>query len=239
MTPAEAWGYLLAGFRVTLALTAVSMALALVLGLVIGVLEVAPLRPVRTVAAGYVELFRDIPLLPVLIFAYLGLPMVGLGLEGALASAAAAFGISADLPIAGAARGLGSAFATAAIALGFYTAAYVAEAVRGSLETVPFGQIEAARALGLGYLAVLRLVLLPQALRSAIPPLGSVLIALVKNSSIASAVAVAELMYQTEFVIGRTFATWPMLAAFALYLLVTIPLAGVVNHLERRWLVVR
>lgn len=213
MTPAEAWGYLLAGFRVTLALSAVSMLLALALGLVIGVLEVAPFRSVRTVAAGYVELFRDIPLLPVLIFAYLGLPMAGLGLE--------------------------SAFASAAVALGVYTAAYVAEAVRGSLEAVPLGQIEAAQALGLGYFAVLRLVLLPQAVRSAVPPLGTVLIALVKNTSIASAVAVAELMYQTEFVIGRSFATWPMFAAFALYLLVTIPLAGAVNQLERRWLVAR
>jgi putative glutamine transport system permease protein len=209
MTTSEIWAALLAGLGVTLALSLVAMAGALALGTLLGVLRALGQGPALSFAAAYIELFRDLPLLPVLAFAYFGLPRAGLGLE--------------------------SAFASAAAALAAYTAAYVAEAVRSGILAVPPGQTEAGRSLGLSRLAVLGLIILPQAFRAMLPPLGTVFIALVKNTSVASAVAVSELMYQAEFVIGRTFSTWPLLAAFALYLVITVPLALGVNALERRW----
>ena len=183
--------------------------LALALGTPLGVLRLSPARLPRAVAEGYVALFRGLPLLPVLAFVYFGLPKAGLGLESALASVA--------------------------LGLGVYTAAFVAEAVRSGLLAVPEGQREAARSLGLSGVQELRLVLLPQAFRATLPPLGTVAIALVKNSALASAVAVPELMYRVDAVGGRSFKTWPLLAAFGLYLLLTVPMALGVNALERGW----
>lgn len=208
MTPPEIWLALLRGLAVTLQLSALSLALALAIGIPIGILRFAPGRLPRALAEGYVALFRGLPLLPVLAFVYLGLPKAGLGLDSALASAA--------------------------WGLGVYTAAFVAEALRSGLLAVPSGQAEAARALGLGPWQVLRRVLLPQAFRAALPPLGTVAIALVKNSSLAAAVAVPELMYRVEEVGGRSFKSWPLLAAFGLYLCLTLPLAWAVGALERR-----
>jgi His/Glu/Gln/Arg/opine family amino acid ABC transporter permease subunit len=209
MTPSEIWSELAAGLGITLALSAASMAAALVLGTIVGVARMAGPPASRALADAYVELFRGVPLLPVLAFIYLGLPKAGLGLE--------------------------SAFASATLGLGLYTAAFVAEAVRGGLLGVPAGQLEAGRALGLTFPGLLRHVWLPQAIRAAIPPLGTVLIALIKNSAVAGAVAVEELVYRSDLITGRTFATWPLLAAFLLYLLLTVPLAIGVNALERRW----
>lgn len=208
MSSAEIWVALLQGLLVTIQLSALSLGLALALGVPIGVLRLAPARLPRALAEGYVALFRGLPLLPVLAFVYLGLPKAGLGLDSALASAA--------------------------WGLGVYTAAFVAEAVRAGLLAVPPGQAEAARSLGLGPWPVLRRVLLPQAIRAALPPLGTVAIALVKNSSLASAVAVPELMYRVDELGGRSFKTWPLLAAFGLYLCLTVPLAMAVGALERR-----
>lgn len=208
MSPAEIWAALLRGLLVTVQLSAMSLGLALVLGLPIGVLRLAPARLPRALAEGYVALFRGLPLLPVLAFVYLGLPKAGLGLDSALASAA--------------------------WGLGVYTAAFVAEAVRAGLMAVPHGQAEAARSLGLGPWGMLRLVLLPQALRAALPPLGTVAIALVKNTSLASAVAVPELMYRVDELGGRSFQTWPLVAAFGLYLCLTVPMSLSVRALERR-----
>lgn len=208
MTTTEIWLALLAGLAVTLQLSALSLALALAVGMPIGILRSAPQRLPRALAEGYVALFRGLPLLPVLAFVYLGLPKAGLGLESALASAA--------------------------WGLGVYSAAFVAEAVRAGLLAVPPGQTEAARALGLGPWQLLRRVLLPQALRASLPPLGNVAIALVKNTSLAAAVAVPELMYRVDEVGGRSFKTWPLLVAFGLYLGLTLPLALGVGALERR-----
>lgn len=208
MSTTEIWGYLLLGLGTTLRLSLASMGVALLLGTLIGVFRVGPVAPLRWFAAGYVEFFRDIPLLPVLVFVYSGLPKAGLRLP--------------------------TAFESAVAGLGVYTAAFVAEVVRAGLQSIHRGQIEAALSLGMSFPQMVRLVLLPQAFRMMIPPLGTVFIALVKNTSIASAIAVEELLYQAEFIIGRTFADWPMLLAFLLYLVITVPMSGLVNLLERR-----
>jgi His/Glu/Gln/Arg/opine family amino acid ABC transporter permease subunit len=200
------WQQLGSGLVVTLALAMICSASSLVLGTVIGVLRIAPVTVVRALAAGYSELFVNVPLLLVLLFVFFGLPQTGLRL---------------------------SPWGSAMAALTIYHAAYVAEVVRAGLQSVPAGHLEAARALGLSFLQTLRFVLLPQALGHAVPPLGNVAIALVKNTSLAGAISVFELLKQADTIESRTFSATPFFVAGLLYLVLTIPLAWLVNRLEQ------
>ena len=123
---------------------------------------------------------------------------------------------------------------TAIAGLSVYTSAYVSEVVRAGLESIAKGQTEAARSLGLSWGQMMRLVLLPQAIRNTIPPLGNLFIALIKNSALASAVSVPELLFQAELIEGRTFNPDVFIIAGLLYLVLTIPLGGLVNLIEQR-----
>ena len=210
---AESWNLLLReGLLTTAELSLLSIAISLVLGTVIGVLRVAPAEPVRVLGAGYVEFFRNIPLLICFAFIYYGLPKAGITFP---------------------------TFWAGVVGLSVYSAAFVAEVVRAGLQSISHGQVEAARALGLSYLQTLRLVLLPQVFRIVVPPLGTVFIALVKNSSVASAIVVGEMMYQAEVIAGRYFYPSVFLIAGLLYLVITLPLAGLVNLAEQRLRVAR
>ncbi len=205
---AESWDLLLRiGLLTTAKLSFLSIVISLVLGTVIGIMRVSPLMPLRVLAAGYVEFFRNIPLLICFAFIYYGLPKAGLTFP---------------------------TFESGVIGLSVYTAAFVAEVVRAGLQSISSGQFEAARALGLSYLQMLWLVLLPQVFRITVPPLGTVFIALVKNSSVASAIVVEEMMYQAEVIAGRYFYPSVFLIAGLLYLIITVPLAAVVNVAEQR-----
>lgn len=205
---AESWDLLLrVGLLTTARLSLWSMAISLALGTLIGIMRVSPLMPVRVLGAGYVEFFRNIPLLICFAFIYYGLPKAGLTF---------------------------ATFDSGVIGLSVYTAAFVAEVVRAGLQSISYGQIEAARALGLSYVQMLRLILLPQAFRMIVPPLGTVFIAMVKNSSVASAIVVQEMMYQAEVIAGRYFYADVFLIAGFLYLIITLPLAAVVNVTEQR-----
>lgn len=206
------WTLIGQGVLMTLWLTAASGLLSLVLGVVVGALRTSPIVPLRSLAAGYTEFFRNVPLLTVLFFIYFGVPYTGLNI---------------------------SPETSAIIGLGVYTAAYVAEVVRAGLGTVSKGNVEAARSLGLSFLQTLRHVQLPQALRAAIPPLGTLLIALLKNTSLASTVAVEDLFFQAELVNDRTFNPDILLLAGAIYVAMTLPLGAVVNAIERRWAITR
>lgn len=200
-------GLLLQGLWVTIQLSILSILISLAVGIVVAVLRLSPLGPVSAFAQGYVEFFRNIPLLIILFFVLNGLPQAGITL---------------------------SFFWTGVAGLSVYTSAYVAEVVRAGLESIAKGQTEAARSLGLSWLQMMRLVLLPQALRQTVPPLGNLFVALVKNTSLASAVAVPELLYQAELIEGRTFSPEVFLIAGAMYLVLTIPLGGLVNLIEQR-----
>lgn len=213
---AEHWQFIIAGVGMTLWLTLTSALLSLVVGVLLGVLRTAPVAPLRALAAGYTEFFRNIPLLTVLFFIYYGVP-VALRKTG--------------LPQL-------DGVTSAIIGLGLYTAAYVGEVIRAGLDTVSKGNIEAARSLGLNFLQMIRYVQLPQALRVAIPPLGTLLIALLKNTSLASTISVADLLFQAELVRDRTFIDTLLLAG-ALYVAMTLPLGALVNVVERRWAIQR
>jgi len=196
----------------TIWLTLASWLIALALGILLGVMRSAPLGFVRSIAAGYTEFFRNVPLLTVLFFIYFGVPNTGIVIN---------------------------AVNSAIIGLGLYTAAYVGEVVRAGLNTVSKGNIEAARSLGLTFLQSMRYVQLPQAVRAAIPPMGTLLIALLKNTSLASTVTVGELLFQSSFVQDRTFNPDVLLIAGLVYLALTLPLGLVVNAVERRWAIAR
>jgi glutamate transport system permease protein len=171
----------LQGFRTTVSLTLLAAVGALVLGTLIAAMRVSPVPPLRWAATTYVELVRNTPLTVVFFLVVFGLPQVDIGTQ------------TTRLPF----------FRFAVVALTVYTAAFVAEAVRSGINSVDAGQSEASRSIGMTFGQTLRLVVLPQAFRNVIPPLASVFIALLKNTSIASAFGVAEALQITNGLINR------------------------------------
>lgn len=157
---------LLTGLLTTLWMAALSAVGALVLGVVVTAMRVSPIPVLRGVAFAYVQLFLNVPLLALLVLFVFALPDAGLLMP---------------LPV------------TAVVVLVIYEAAYVAEAVRSGVNTVALGQAEAARALGLTFRQTLGSVILPQALRAVVQPVGNVMIALVMNTSLFAAVGIVEL----------------------------------------------
>ena len=210
---AENAGMLLAGLGVTLEVSALALVIAIAVGVLVAVARVAPSRRLNAIGTAYVEFFRNIPLLVQIFFLFFALPSVGVTLP---------------------------AFWCGVLALGIYTAAFVAEAIRSGISAVATGQLEAALATGLPYSQAMRLVVLPQAIRLTIPPLGNTAINLIKNSSLVSAISIADILGTANLVGARTFAYVPLfVGAAVLYLVLTLPAAYVVNLLERRLAIVR
>ena len=203
-----------AGFRTTLSLTLVAALGALVLGTLVAAMRVSPVPPLRAVARLYVTLVRNTPLTVVFFLVVFGLPEVDVVL---------------------------SFFTFAVLALSLYTAPFVAEAVRSGINSVAAGQAEASRAVGMTFGQTLRIVVLPQAFANSIPPLASVFIALLKNTSIASAFFVAEGLQRTQGLINNNgqAVLW-LLAATALgYLLLALVASLLFSALERTVAVAR
>jgi glutamate transport system permease protein len=164
------------GFTTTVQLTLAAAAIALVLGTLVAAMRVSPVPPLRAVGTLYVNVVRNTPLTVVFFIVVFGLPEVDLLL---------------------------SFFQFAVLALAVYTAPFVAEAVRSGINSVSAGQAEASRAVGMTFGQTLRIVVLPQAFANAVPPLASVFIALLKNTSIASAFFVAEALQRTQGIINN------------------------------------
>ena len=205
---------ILAGFRETLFLLGASAAVALLLGVVFASMRVSPVPVLRLAGTSYVNVFRNIPLVVLFLITTQGLPELGLGF---------------------------SFFTLAVIALGTYTAAFVCEAVRSGVNAVDVGQAEAARSIGMTFGQSLRLIVLPQAIRSVIPPLASILIALTKNTAIAEAFGITEATYQLDSLV-RDFpgALYPLFFGIAAgYILIVFVIAGVARWLERSLVVLR
>ena len=203
------------GFGVTVRLVAISFVIAMVVGTLVAALRVAPLKPLNWLGAVYVELFRNTPLLVLLFISFAGLRRAG-------------------LPINAWVAGTGS--------LGLYTAAYVAEALRSGVFAVGKGQIEASLSLGLDYRRTLRYIILPQAFRTVIPHLGSLIIAMIKNSAIigVSLLALPDLLHQARLVNSRTFQTNEAFFWAAVGYLILTGLATVaVRRLETRYAIRR
>lgn len=212
---------LLRGYGLTISLTIVSMALATVVGTVTALLRASEYRPLRFLSSIYVETFRNTPLLIQLYFWFFALPRLPV--------------IETHLPGIGTINWLLSPMQAAILGLTAYTGAYTAEALRSGLRSVDPGQTEAARALGLTYMQTRRYVVVPQALRIAVPLLTSILSALFRNSALVSVIGVVELLAAADRIQQQNFQTFVLFAvAGILYLSLTLPLAWASTRLERR-----
>ncbi|MES9521432.1 amino acid ABC transporter permease [Streptomyces capoamus] len=197
------------GFIGTVLLTLASGLLAMVLGVVIAGFRVSPVPPLRMFGTAWVTLFRNTPLTLLFLIAWFVVPVIFV-------------------------PGL-SPWTKALLALGLYTSAFVCEAVRSGINTVPMGQAEAARSLGMTFSQTLRLIVLPQATRAVIAPLSSIFIALTKNSAIAGAFSVTELFGVQKLLSDKGFPiTWIFLWVALGYLVVTFSISGLFRLLERR-----
>jgi polar amino acid transport system permease protein len=199
---------LLDGARTTIELTVVSMAFALIIGLVVALGKLSRVAPLRWLAYWYVEIIRGTPLLVQLFLIYFGLPQYGIELQ---------------------------AFVAGVIGLAINYGAYLAEVFRGGILSVNPGQREAAQAVGLSERQTMRLIVLPQAARMVIPPVGNYFISLVKDSALVSTITVYELMRAANLEVAQTFRSFDIYLLVALmYFLISYPLSLALQYLERR-----
>ncbi|ABY70275.1 amino acid ABC transporter permease [Actinobacillus pleuropneumoniae] len=193
---------------ITLQLSFWGILLSLVFGLLIAIVTAYQVKPFYGLARGYIELSRNTPLLIQLFFLYYSLPKIGIKWDG---------------------------FTCGIIALVFLGASYMAEALRAGLLAVPKGQTEAAKAIGLNRFQVFRYVIFPQAWAVSIPAIGANVLFLIKETSVISAVAVAELMFVTKDIIGMDYKTNEALfLLFASYLVILLPISLLARHFENK-----
>ncbi len=199
---------LFSGLRVTLLLGVVSITAGLVLGLFIALIRLYAIRPVSIAAKIYIDVFRSIPLLVLLIVVYYALPFVGLRM---------------------------SPFMSAATALTLVSGAYTAEIFRAGIEAIPRGQFEASQALGLSYRHMMVDVILPQAIRIVIPPLTNNCINVIKDTALASVVAMPDLLKQATQAQALEANPTPLIVAALMYIAILWPLVILVGRLEQRY----
>jgi polar amino acid transport system permease protein len=198
---------LLEGLWTTILLGVVSIVAGLVSGLLMALARLYGPVFVRVVARVYIDVFRSIPLLVLLVLVYYALPFVGIRL---------------------------TSFAAAATALTVVSCAYTAEIFRAGIEAIPKGQFEAAQAIGLGFVSSMRDVILPQAFRIVVPPLTSNCINVLKDTALASVVAMPDLLKQATQAQALAANPTPLIGAAALYLLLLLPLVRLVGYFEAR-----
>lgn len=205
---------ILKGFRQTVQLLLASGALALLIGTLVGVARVSPVPILRGVAVTYVTLFRNTPLLILILVAYYGLPALEID-----------FGY----------------FWNVSLAMGFYTASFIAEALRSGVNGIAVGQAEAARSIGMPFGMTMTQVLLPQAFRLVVPPIASVLIALTKNTSLAAGFGVAEATFRLKGLINdnATSRIWIFLGIAVGYVIIVELISFAAHRFERKWAVSR
>ncbi|MPY34284.1 amino acid ABC transporter permease [Streptomyces adustus] len=216
-------GYdVLGAFWTTVQLTALSAVGSLVWGTLLAGMRVSPVPLMRGFGTAYVNIVRNIPLTVIIVFSSLGLADI-FGVT---------MGASDDFKLQG--------FRLAVLSLSAYTAAFVCEAIRSGINTVPVGQAEAARAIGLSFSQSLRLIVLPQAFRAVIAPLANVLIALTKNTTVAAAIGVAEAATLMKTMLENEAQTIAVGALFALgFVVLTLPTGLLLGWVGKRMAVKR
>ncbi|MBS9372630.1 amino acid ABC transporter permease [Rhodococcus sp. B50] len=216
---------LLDAFWTTIQLTVISAIGALILGTILAAMRVSPIPVARAVGTAYVTIFRNTPLTLIIIFCLFGLSQT-LGIKLASESSPTFL--------------VDNNFRLAVLGLSVYTAAFVCESLRSGINTVSLGQSEAGRSLGLTFGQNLRLIVLPQAFRAVIAPLGSVLIALTKNSTIASVIGVSEASLLMKTMIENEAAIFVVGGIFALgFVILTLPTGLLFGRLSKRYEVAR
>jgi glutamate transport system permease protein len=208
-------GLFLDGYLTSLRIILIALVGSLVLGLVVAMCRVSPVPPLQAFGTAWVTTFRNTPLSVVLFACAFGLPELGLNRTFFF------FGV---------------------LGLVLYTSAFVCEAIRAGINSVPAGQAEAARSIGLNFTQGLRDVVLPQALRTVVPPLGSVVIAMMKNSAVVGAFGVGGDLWSTGQTLtsARGYETLPVFVGVAIgYLCITLPAGALLQVIERRVAIVR
>lgn len=202
------WQTFLIGFWNTILCSVLALFFSLIIGTIFAIMETMPNKICRAIAHVYIEIFRNIPLLVIAMIFYLVIPQFWVKMSG---------------------------FAAGTIGLTLYTSAFISETVRSGIQSVGDGQMEGARSNGMTYWQAMRYVILPQAFRIVIPPLGNQFVNLIKNSSVLAFVAGFDLMYQGDVIASSTFQTIPTYIIVGIfYLILTLPLSYYMQHLENK-----
>ena len=220
-------GQILLGLARTLELTVIAMAIGLLLGTVLAVMRLSANRLLSTLAWAYIWFFRSVPALVQLIFWY------NFGALYPVIALRVPFG---PVLFSATANQLITPMFAALAGLGLAQAAYTAEVVRAGIVAVPPGQVRAAKALGMRPATIFRRIVFPQAMRVIIPPVGNEVISMVKNTSLVSVIALAELLYTAQLIYARTYETIPLLIVASLWYLAVVSVLSAGQHgLERRY----
>jgi glutamine transport system permease protein len=204
---------LFVGARLTVQLAFIAVAIGLIIGSFVGIGRVSSNRVIRTITSIYVDFIRGTPLLVQLFLVYFGLPSI----------------IGRPIP----------PFTAAIAAMGINSGAYVAEIVRAGIQSIDKGQMEAARSIGLTYSQSMQYIIFPQAFRRIIPPLGNEFVAMLKETSLVSVIALEDLLRKGQVVITRTFRPFEVYIVVALiYLVMTLAISRLVAWSEKRLKVV-
>ncbi|HHY26092.1 MAG TPA: amino acid ABC transporter permease [Desulfitobacterium dehalogenans] len=203
---------LLKGTVITLELTAGAVAMGIVIGLFMALMRLSNSRILRGLAIAYIDFFRGTPLLVQILMVYFAVPQL----------------LNFQIPN-------NYQFIAGILAMGLNSGAYIAEIFRAGIQSIDKGQGEAARSLGMSHGQAMRYVILPQAFKRVIPPLGNEFIALLKDSSLVSIIALQDLMYTGKLIVSRTYQPFVIYLEVALfYLVMTLILSRFVNYTERR-----
>ncbi len=201
---------LLLGAGVTIKITAMSVALGVLIGLFVGIARICRVKPLRFLAAVYVDFFRGTPLLVQIFLFYFAVPVIT--------------GQRIDPYVAA----VGSC--------GINSGAYVAEIVRAGIQSIDAGQMEAGRSLGMTWGQTMRYIIVPQAIKRVIPPLGNEFIALLKDSSLVSVIGFEELTRRGQLIIAKTYGSLEIWFSVAIiYLVMTLSISRLVAYLEKRY----
>lgn len=209
--------FFLEGVKNTLIIAALSVLLGAIFGTLMAIMRMCKIKPLRWIAAAYIEFVRGTPLMVQLMFIFYGLPMAGI-----------TFPDVAWIPNF-------SRFMAGIIAMSMNSCAYVAEVIRSGIQAVDDGQMEAARSIGYKYGEAMRLVILPQAIKNILPALGNEFVTVIKESSIVSVIGIADLMFRTNDVIAVTYRSLPCLAiAACIYFILTFLSSRLIGLFEKR-----
>ena len=201
---------LLVGAGVTIKITALSVALGVVIGLFVGIARISRIKILRVLAAIYVDFFRGTPLLVQIFLVYFALPVITGQRVGPFVAAIGSCGINSG--------------------------AYVAEIFRAGIQSIDKGQMEAGRSLGMTWVQTMRYIIVPQAFKRVIPPLGNEFIALLKDSSLVSVIGFEELTRRGQLIIAKTYGSLEIWISVAvIYLAMTLTISRFVAYLERRY----
>lgn len=202
------WKILLPGLTMTIPLTVIAFSLALVIAVIMAMIQFADVRGMKQLARLYIWIFRGTPLLVQLFVVFYGLPNVGILIDP---------------------------FPAAVLVFSLNEGAYCAESIRAALEAVPAGQMEAGYCAGMSYMQIMRRIVLPQAMRTAFPPLSNSLIAMVKDTSLAANITVTEMFMVTQRIVARTYEPLALYIEVGLiYLLFSTALTGLQRAGEKR-----